>query len=353
MMSMSDQNVSDLFSPLIYLSILECYQCSLQGNISSVLGNKPALTEVRFRKNFFRIIEPGVITENSKITTLYLNMNNIAHVSSESLPVSFLNKLVIFDISQNPFICDCNLAWFIEWLQTSNKSRVRFYPEGYICSSPSKWLNKRLVDVHFSYLECHPFSTPEWIGIVCGPFTFLMIIIGVLIYRNRWNIKHYVYMLRKRREYLPLNGENFVYDGFVAYNKSVVQWVKNVLIPILEGEYNLKLCVHERDFPVGGFINDTIVQHMRESRRIILVLSNSFANSDWCMFELKIAHSMHIEDNVDVIAILIEEIEAKNMNNSMKVLLDNTTYLEWTEDMVGNELFVTKLKDAMGVGLND
>ncbi|KAL4217809.1 Toll6p [Mactra antiquata] len=134
-------------------------------------------------------------------------------------------------------------------------------------------------------------------------------------------------MLRKRREYLPLNGENFVYDGSVAYNKSVVQWVKNVLIPILKGEYNLKLCVHERDFPVGGFINDTIVQHMRESRRIILVLSNSFANSDWCMFELKIAHSMHIEDNVDVIAILIEEIEAKNMNNSMKVLLNNTTYV--------------------------
>ncbi|KAL4229670.1 Toll6p [Mactra antiquata] len=278
-------------------------------------------------------------------------MNKIAHVSSESLPISFLNKLLHFDLSLNPFTCDCNLAWFIELLKTTNKSRLQHYPEGYTCFSPSNRVNTHLEDVQFSYLECNPLSTPEWIGIIGGALTVLVIITGILIYRYRWNIKHYVYMLRKRRQYMPLDRENFVYDGFVAYNKSVVQWIKNVLIPLLEGEYHLKLCVHERDFPVGGFINDTIVQHMRESRRIILVLSNTFANSDWCMFELKVAHSMQIEDNVEIIVILVEEIAAKNMNSSMKVLLEHTTYLEWTEDIVGNELFITKLKHAMGVGL--
>ncbi|KAL4220541.1 hypothetical protein ACF0H5_020939 [Mactra antiquata] len=353
MMTMSNQNVTDLFSPLTSLKILECFRCQLKCKLTSVLGNKPKLTKVNLKNNYFQTIDTEIFTTDSKITKLYLGMNKIAHVRSESLPISFLNKLSIFDLSLNPFICDCNLVWFIDWLRTTNKSRIQYYPEGYTCASPARWANKRLEEVHFSFLECHPFTTPEWFGIIGGPVILIVIISGVLIYRNRWNIKHYVYMLRKRREYMPLNGENFVYDGFVAYNKSVVQWVKNVLIPLLEGEYNLHLCVHERDFPVGGFINDTIVQHMRESRRIILVLSNSFATSDWCMFELKVAHSMHIEENVDVIVILIEEIEAKNMNNSMKVLLETTTYIEWTEDLVGHELFTAKLKEAMRVVLND
>ncbi|KAL4234440.1 Toll6p [Mactra antiquata] len=352
MMYMSNQNVSDLFSPLTSLKIFECFKCQLKCKLISVLGNKPNLTRVNLKSNYFQAIDHGIFTTESKITELYLGMNKIAHVSSETLPTSFLNKLSYFDLSQNPFICDCKLVWFIDWLRTANKSRIQYYPKGYTCASPSRWANKRLEEVHFSYLECHPFTIPEWCGLIGGPLVVIIIISGAFIYQNRWNIKHYIYMLRKRREYMPLNGENFTYDAFVAYNKSVVQWVKDVLIPLLEGEYNLKLCVHDRDFPVGGFINDTIVQHMRESRRLILVLSNSFVNSDWCMFELKVAHSMHIEDNVEVIAILIEDIEAKNMNNSMKVLLKTTTYLEWTEDLVGHELFITKLKDAMGVALN-
>ncbi|KAL4217552.1 hypothetical protein ACF0H5_022294 [Mactra antiquata] len=353
MMTMSNQNVTDLFSPLTSLKILECVRCQLKCKLTSVLGNKPNLTRVNLEDNYFETIDPEIFTTKTKITKLYLGMNKIAHVKSKALPISFLDQLSIFDISENPFICKCKLDWFIDWLRTANKSRIQYYPEGYTCASPSRWANKRLEEVHYSFLECHPFTAPEWFGIIGGPVIIIVIISGVLIYRNRWNIKHYVYMLRKRREYMPLNGENFVYDGFVAYNKSVVQWVKNVLIPLLEGEYNLNLCVHERDFPVGGFINDTIVQHMRESRRIILVLSNSFATSDWCMFELQVAHSMHIEDNVDVIIILIEGIEAKNMNNSMKVFLETTTYLEWTEDLAGHELFIAKLKDAMGVALND
>ncbi|KAL4216357.1 hypothetical protein ACF0H5_024084 [Mactra antiquata] len=352
MMQMTDQNISDLFAPVTSLYNLVCLNCHLQCDIKSLIGNSPNLTKVNLNSNYFETISPGVFSEKSKIKTLLLNLNKIGHVSSKSLPIAFLNNLTHFDLSENPFICDCDLAWFIDWLKTVNKSRLRYYPKGYKCAFPSKWANKRLDEVHFSYLECHPFTTPEWIGMIGGPIIVVLIILSLIAYRNRWNIKHYIYMLRKRREYAPLRGEEFVYDAFVAYNQSIVLWVKNFLIPFLEGEHGLKLCVHERDFPVGGFINDNIVERMRQSKKIILVLSNSFASSEWCMFELKVAHSMHIKDSVEVIVILLEEIQAKNMNNAMKVLLENTTYLEWTDDNVGQELFITKLKDAMGVAVN-
>ncbi|KAL4220651.1 Toll-like receptor 3 [Mactra antiquata] len=352
MMQLTDKNVSDLFAPVTTLDTLHCFRCSLQCDLKSVIGNKPNLTNVNLKSNYFQAINPGLFTANSKINKLFLGMNKISHVSLESLPLTFLNNLSVLDLSKNPFICDCKLAWFIDWLNTANKSHLQYYPDGYTCASPSKWANRRLEEVDFTYLECHPFTTPEWFGMIGGPLIVVLIILALIVYRNRWNIKHYIYLLRKRREYAPLRGDEFVYAAFVAYNKSVFMWVKNFLIPFLEGEHGLKLCVHERDFPVGGFINDNILERMRESKKIILVLSNSFATSEWCMFELKVAHSMHIEDNVEVIVILMEEIKAKNMNNSMKVLLQNTTYLEWTDDNVGQELFITKLKDAMGVNVN-
>ncbi|KAL4216358.1 hypothetical protein ACF0H5_024085 [Mactra antiquata] len=352
MMQMTDQNVTDLFAPVTSIDTLHCFKCYLQCDIKSLIGNNLNLTKVDLKGNYFETIRPGVFTEKSKMKTLLLGVNKIGHVSSKSLPITFLNNLTYLDLSENPFICDCDLVWFIDWLKTVNKSRLWYYPEGYKCAFPPKWANKRLDEVHFSYLECHPFTTPEWIGMIGGPITVVLIILSLIAYRNRWNIKHYIYMLRKRREYAPLRGEEFVYDAFVAYNQSIVLWVKNFLIPFLEGEHGLKLCVHERDFPVGGFINDNIVERMRQSKKIILVLSNSFASSEWCMFELKVAHSMHIKDSVEVIVILLEEVQAKNMNNAMKVLLENTTYLEWTDDNVGQELFITKLKDAMGVAVN-
>jgi toll-like receptor 13 len=50
------------------------------------------------------------------------------------------------------------------------------------------------------------------------------------------------------------------------------------------------LCIQYRDFEVGKLIVDNIVESMKESRKVILVMSNAFATSEWCHFEVLLAH---------------------------------------------------------------
>jgi toll-like receptor 13 len=105
--------------------------------------------------------------------------------------------------------------------------------------------------------------------------------------------------MRKRRNYQVIEGNDFVYDAFVGYESVDSAWVRRRLLPVLEEEIGLKLCIHERDFQPGVFINDNIVTNMDKSRKVILVLTNAFARSGWCMFELKIAHSNQIEKETE------------------------------------------------------
>jgi hypothetical protein len=153
--------------------------------------------------------------------------------------------------------------------------------------------------------------------------------------------------MRRKRHYELIDGDNYVYDAFVCYESEDSAWVHHQLLPVLEDEGGLKLCIHIRDFVPGVFINDNIVTHMNQSKKMILVLSNAFAQSGWCMFELKIAHSKLIEEETELVVILLEKIDGRNMNHSLKCLFSTTTYIKWTEDAVGQELFWTQLKNIM------
>ncbi|XP_053396083.1 toll-like receptor 6 [Mercenaria mercenaria] len=286
--------------------------------------------------------------ENKHLRYLDLRYNDIAHIQESALRISLLNNLHSLDLSQNPFVCDCDLEWLIKWMKTKQDNNViRRYPQGYICSLPKEKSKMRLSEISFTYKECHPWSPWIWVAIIASPCVIVIGITVLLLYRNRWNIKHYIYLLRKRRNYQIINGHNFVYDAFVGYEATDSAWVRRRLLPVLEEEVGLKLCIHERDFQPGAFINDNIVTNMDKSEKVVLVLSNAFAGSEWCMFELKIAHSKLIEDETELVIILLEEIDGRNMNHSLKVLFDTTTYIEWTEDVVGQELFWTKLKNVL------
>ncbi|EEC05722.1 toll, putative [Ixodes scapularis] len=76
----------------------------------------------------------------------------------------------------------------------------------------------------------------------------------------------------------------YIYDAFVSYSNSDTQWVISRLLPQLECSTisNLKLCVYDRDFVAGRNISECILDSIKHSRKIILVLSNSFLQSPWC-----------------------------------------------------------------------
>ncbi|XP_053396096.1 toll-like receptor 3 [Mercenaria mercenaria] len=348
MFRLTNQELSRLFSPLDNIRFFQCFACEISQDPEAIVKHMKNLQKIDLQSN--RITKLSDTTFRKNMHLMYLNLKNnaIGHISESALPTSLLNKLHSIDLSQNPFACDCGLEWFINWLKTNkNTTALPGYPYNYTCSLPPEKSKLRLSDITFTYKECHPWSPWIWVAVIGSPCVIAIAIVVVIVYRNRWNIKHYIYLVRKRRNYQEIKGHNLVYDAFVGYEAKDSAWVRRRLLPVLESKLGLKLCIHERDFEAGVFINDNIVTNMDMSAKVILVLTNAFARSKWCTFELKVAHSKLIEDETELVVILLEQIDGKNMNRSLKLLFDTTTYIEWTEDVVGQELFWEKLENIM------
>ncbi|ESO86486.1 hypothetical protein LOTGIDRAFT_78088, partial [Lottia gigantea] len=140
----------------------------------------------------------------------------------------------------------------------------------------------------------------------------------------------------------------YEYDVFVSYSAEDGNWVWDQLAPRLEGEDNLKLCVHERDFAAGRLIIDNIVESIEDSRHALIVVSNNFARSDWCQFEMTLAQKHVLNELMEpLVIVLLEDIKIEYMSKTLKALLSTTTYLTWNEDPEVAAIFWEKLRRSL------
>ena len=90
------------------------------------------------------------------------------------------------------------------------------------------------------------------------------------------------------------------YDAFVSYSSHDEGLVVRELAPYLEEERQCRpgyrLCVHYRDFAVGASIAEWIISAVELSKRVIIVLSDNFLNSEWCQYEFQTAHHQLLEE---------------------------------------------------------
>ncbi|XP_066599210.1 toll-like receptor Tollo [Prorops nasuta] len=135
-----------------------------------------------------------------------------------------------------------------------------------------------------------------------------------------------------------------LFDAFVSYSSKDEAFVAEELAPVLEmGNPSYKLCLHYRDFPVGNFIADTIVQAVESSRRTIMVLSENFIKSEWCRFDFKSAHHQVLRDRRRrLILVLVGDVHQRDLDPDIRLYLKTNTYLQW-----GDKLFWEKLRFAL------
>ncbi|ESO87342.1 hypothetical protein LOTGIDRAFT_107312 [Lottia gigantea] len=138
-----------------------------------------------------------------------------------------------------------------------------------------------------------------------------------------------------------------LYDVFVSYSAED-DWVLDNLVPQLEGNEGMKLCIHERDFQPGRLIIDNIVESIENSRRVLIILSNNFARSEWCQFEMTLAQKHVLHQAMEPLCVvLLEDIDSENMSNSLHALLKTTTYITWYNDAENIHLFWDRLKNSL------
>lgn len=126
--------------------------------------------------------------------------------------------------------------------------------------------------------------------------------------------------------------------------------MRSTLQPMLEGDCGYTLSLHYREFLPGVNIVDNIVEFMYDSRKILIVVTPKFLSSEWCMFEVDQGIRRMMEKPNALVVIMLNEIPATELPNSLQLLLNNFTYLKWDENKL--DKMREKLMAALGKPLN-
>ena len=244
----------------------------------------------------------------------------------------------------------CAIIDFIDW---SKHSRIDVHNwQIYQCINDNIKHNFVNLSIHDLDLQCNRYILNNVISVtVTSLVTFILIIGGVVLYKKRWCIRAYIYSAKR---YIKLKDEQdtlqeYEYSAFVAYHESDGAWVRNRLMRKIEDTWKLNLCIHERDFIPGETIIENISRGIENSRRVILVISNSFIESNWCMMELRLARQTALDRGYDVvIPIILEDMQYDGGGRVMLNVLKRKTYLEWPRgSLEGQTLFWHRLHGTL------
>lgn len=312
---------------------------------------------------------------------LYLTNNKISHFTVPMIQdINYLlenprgaNTSTEIDLMDNVFICDCSSMYKMYiWLQVNGSGVLKAYfsSSRFQCSSPDVWEDRRVADYLSSIkrLRClmyEKISSVMFLIWTAPSVVTILLVTGLIaaVYRYRIYIKYWLFLakvavgrkfIRKtlRAEAMPAKGYRF--DAFVSYCNEDREFVAEMISQLETAPPYLKLCIYERDFEIGSFISESILNSINESKYIILIISNNFAKSQWCRWETQLAeyHRLFLEDGTTydpLVLIRIGDVENKYMTTTLKYLLKTKIYHSWDDSQ--SDEFWKKLRNALAKNL--
>ena len=356
--SLSKCNVEGVFSRLFQnitsLKVLLVEEVlNFEGNLDNALWGLNKLEKLQLRKIGITSVHGENFNGLKSLREIDFAENRINLIARKSFPFHFIRDVTRLNLSSNPFECTCKLFWFLEWMK-DNKEKVA---DGeYICASPASMRGKRLEDLDFTPQEClaRSLSLELIITSVLSSSLCCVALFASLLYRFRWRFSMWSFYfhsaLRKAPPRKAINHRKYKFDLFVIYNSKDTTWVKDVLSPRLEVHCQppFTLCLYNRNWKAGHNIDDCIVESLDRSRKTMLLVTNAFASSEWCQFEMTMAQHRLIEkDNDNPVLAIMEDISPVNTTPRLRLLMKRKIYLEWTQDAVGQELFWKRLEQML------
>uniref|UniRef100_A0A8C6U599 TIR domain-containing protein n=1 Tax=Neogobius melanostomus TaxID=47308 RepID=A0A8C6U599_9GOBI len=276
-----------------------------------------------------------------QLQTLKLQNNDVSVINErvfEALP-----SLRYLDVSDNPFVCNCSNADFIDWVIWNRQVYVNGAYQYRCASLPSE---QGALLLEFDYRWCW-----ESVGFFCficsSALVLLTLLLSFLHHFLRFHLQYSFYLLRAFLYHRQQRGQGCaeIYDAFVSYNVHDEEWVYRELLPELEGRQGWKLCLHHRDFEPGDPTN--IVDAIYSSRKTLCVISHQYLLSEWCSREIQMARCCSSSHTVSLV---IGEVHLTHKRIKMWKLMRSRTYLSWSGARGHRGLFWERVRHALQSG---
>ena len=324
--------------------------------------NLENVTVLRLTDNKVIKLEDFVLKGLKHVKTLLIDSNMLTSLPEEIKTLNFTKMA----LSKNDFKCDCNTKWMTHWL-LKKKQHIRDYDKVLCSSGKSDLLGKPMYNLTDNMFICpttmphpstntSPHSSPAAsedprpyltivitvVSIFCG-LLLLTVITVILLYKYQGEVKVFMFTRFKWHPFDRIDDSdpNKIYDAFISYSGDDYQWVVNTLQRRLENHNPpYKLCLHHRDFQVGALIQENIFKSVDHSKRMLMVLSPSFAKSGWCLLEFRFAHQKVLEDRTNyLIIILFDDVDMADLDEEIKLYMRTNTYVRVSDEWFWQKLF--------------
>lgn len=309
------------------------------------------VTILHLSSNKIKYINDSFITQLTSLRELKLDSNDLKRLPQNIQMLTSRTSFVSLSIYHNYLLCDCHAKWLKPWIH--NASNKLQHIQNIKCTSDKKE-SRPIIDVPLSDFTCETTKNQvilkkeeHIIGlIILGIILVIIIMVFILVYYFRGEMKVLMYTHFNWHPFDRVDDQEpcKIYDVFISYSSHDTEWVNLQLKDKLESyEPPYRICLHDRDFEVGATIMENILNSVEKSKRMIIVLSNSFLESEWCRYEFRAAHRRVLADRTNyLIMILFDDVNTNDLDDEMKLYLRTNTYLS-----VSNKWFWQKLLYAL------
>ncbi|XP_034253083.1 toll-like receptor 7 [Thrips palmi] len=323
---------------------------------------------------------------------LYLQNNGITHIGNQtfmslrsleilrldgnrlhSFPVwqlSLNSYLVEVSLGNNHWSCRCKYLQELQAWVGDNAQKVIDATDIYCYVNDTKPPQKREVDLNNTACSDYYAGSSVIQSIMVSDYlpmmiitltAFLLLIVAslvIFIFRDPMRVWVYSkYGVRlfhfKAAAAGKLGGEDRekLYDGYVVYSPKDEEFVMQSIVAELEhGNPNFQLCLHYRDLPHHSYMPNTspvVVEAAEASRRVIVVLSRNFLQTEWSRFDFRQAMHEALKGRVFKL-VLVEDgscIHEAEVDPDLRPYLKTGARVRW-----GEKRFWERLRYAMPSG---
>ena len=255
----------------------------LDSNHISELNFRPYMASVRnltISNNYLVFANSSVF--NSKLKHLDISGNRLQFIPKSIQIIPFSNVM----LEDNAFVCACNMTWVKSWLE--------LYPDtpstSLTCEHDGKTI--KFLDATDDKLQCNYDFIAITISICLG--SVVALVLGLVIIAKRCPYETKVLAFRyfglHPRDKYKVDLQTFMdHDAYISCDFEdiqVRQWLTAVFLrKFQDNKKTYSFYCNPLNGLAGQYIQDEIVNNLKKSRRVIVLLSPGYFINSWCEFE--------------------------------------------------------------------
>ncbi|KAH8344201.1 hypothetical protein KR084_007931, partial [Drosophila pseudotakahashii] len=271
---------------------------------------------------------------SNKVTYVDLRNNNITALTPNKQ--SFLEKRLQASPLQllmlgNPWSCSCEDIENLNFMKSISSNILDFTEIN--CSNGEK-----LVSIDQDII-C-PSGFAYYVALAISVAAVIIAINFMICFRQPllvWFYEHDICLsLAARREL----DETKKFDAFLAFTHKDESLVEEFVEKLELGRPRFRLCFYLRDWLAGESIPDCIGRSVRDSRRIIILMTDNFMKSTWGRLEFRLALHATSQDRCKrLIVVLYPDVKNfDSLDSELRAYMVFNTYLERSHPNFWNKL---------------